>query len=189
MGRPPTSADLSTKPFFGGAPVILPSGEVPFAAGFMQNFAAGPIIQGAAGAIGRAIGEGIAGGVAGQVTEEILQYPTAQVTAIAPGGQGQLCWVTSDVERTQRARMKRRRIKIIARDANGNPVFGGACAPRRMNPLNPRALGRAGRRVAAFCRVATGMQKMLQSVVKGNCKPKRRSFSLGPGCGPKKRCR
>lgn len=79
--------------------------------------------------------------------------------------------------------VKRRRYKII-RTPDGVQAVA-YCLPRRMNPLNPRALARAGRRVASFTRIAQGMQKMLERSCRvGGRKRSTRSYSCAP-----KRCR
>lgn len=63
------------------------------------------------------------------------------------------------------------------------PVF--TCR-RKMNPLNPKALARAGRRVGAFTSIAKGMMKMLEKSCAQGAKRKTR-VSYG-SCRTRKRC-
>lgn len=100
---------------------------------------------------------------------------------------GSVCW-------TNPRYAARRRVRVVRIPDPSAP--GGfrlqavqTCAPRRMNPLNPRALSRAGRRVGSFCRIATGMQKMLAAAVGGSCKPKRRGFRIPTGRRSHRGCR
>jgi len=72
--------------------------------------------------------------------------------------------------------------------ADGKPTVVFACPPRRMNPLNPRALGRAARRLAGFHRISSHIEKIVQHA----CRPKRRSArmpSFGRSCGPRRKGR
>lgn len=109
------------------------------------------------------------------------------------------CWIAPDDPRLtgdechdrmvlQRA-YARRRVRMVRVPDNTPQRWHWemiqTCAPRRMNPLNPKALARAGRRVGSFCRIASGMQKMLEKAIrKGGGSSRRRSYSCSP-----KRCR
>lgn len=181
MGRPPTTADLSTKPFLGGAPVILPSGEIPSPMGFVSGGFGGIQIPSGIGVeIGQTIGEIIEQNTGLQTTT-----PTAPGTVISQAVGGTAgCWVVSGNDRTNRMRMRRRRLKIAGYDANGQAVYTAVCAPRHMNPLNPRALKRAAVRLGRFQSIATGIEKMIAKA----CKVKPRRMGPRLSCAPK-RCR
>jgi len=104
-------------------------------------------------------------------------------------GVGGACW-SEDTNATTaqlKRRLLRRRVRWV-RLPNGQLAMKQTCAPRHMNPLNPRALGRAARRLGSFQRIAAHTEKLIQRA----CKPKaRRSYSrpsYGRSCGPK-RCR
>src|SRR5262245_28088745 len=76
--------------------------------------------------------------------------------------------------------VKRRRYKV-QRNPDGTITAVAYCLPRRMNPLNPRALARAGRRVASFSRIARGMEKMLQKACRAGARGRsRHSYSPRP---------
>ena len=77
--------------------------------------------------------------------------------------------------------VKRRRYKIV-RNSDGTISAEAYCLPRRMNPLNPRALARAGRRVASFSRIAQGMQKMLERSCRVGARKSRRAPSFSTRC-------
>lgn len=83
--------------------------------------------------------------------------------------------------------VKRRRYKIV-RLPDGSIAAQAYCLPRRMNPLNPRALARAGRRVASFSRIAQGMQKMLERSCRIGMGRKRSTRSRSYSCPPS-RCK
>lgn len=95
------------------------------------------------------------------------------------------CWVESTDPFKARRNFLRRRVRFV-RTPGGGIQMVQTCAPRRMNPLNPRALARAGRRVASFTRIAQGMQKMLEKACRKGARGSRRSYSRS--CAPK-RCR
>lgn len=80
----------------------------------------------------------------------------------------------------------RRRFKIVM-DAEGNPHAVSICPPRRMNMLNQRALGRAARRLAGFQRIASGIEKIINTQL---CRKKRRTtFACAPRSSARSRCR
>lgn len=83
-----------------------------------------------------------------------------------------------------RCSFKRRRLKIVT-GTDGQPHVVMACPPRRMNPLNARALGRAARRLGAFHRIASHIEKLVQKACKSGS---RRRSAPRIGCSPK-RCR
>lgn len=76
----------------------------------------------------------------------------------------------------------RRRFKVIT-GPDGQPQVISVCPPRRMNPCNPRALGRAARRLSMFQKMSSGIEKIINRQLKRRA-PARRAF----GCAPK-RCR
>lgn len=58
------------------------------------------------------------------------------------------------------------------------------CAPRKMNYCNPRALGRAARRLGGFQKMSGAIEKVIARAIKSKSRG-RRSYS----CAPKRRCR
>jgi hypothetical protein len=83
-----------------------------------------------------------------------------------------------------RCKPARRKLKIVINPATGQPMVVAACPPRRMNPLNPRALGRAARRLGSFQRIASHIEKTIQKA----CRTKSRRSSSRSYCPPS-RCR
>lgn len=69
---------------------------------------------------------------------------------------------------------RRRKVKLVP-DGQGSftPVI--CCSPRRMNPLNPRALRRAAVRLGRFQHIASTVEKMIARAVKTRHRS-RRSF-------------
>jgi hypothetical protein len=56
---------------------------------------------------------------------------------------------------------KRRKLRLVCGpDGQMHPEV--YCTPKRMNPLNPRALSRAARRLGSFQRIAGNIEKMIQ---------------------------
>jgi hypothetical protein len=104
------------------------------------------------------------------------------------------CWSTEMVDACGRPlttqgmkrRLMRRRARYV-RMPNGTISIVSTCAPRRMNPLNPRALGRAARRLGSFQRMASHVEKVIARA----CKTKSRSRSYarrpswGGSCAPR----
>lgn len=89
-----------------------------------------------------------------------------------------------------RCKTSRRKLKIVmqrASDGTLHPQVIAACPPRRMNPLNARALGRSARRLAAFHRISGHIEKIIQHA----CRKKGRSSSssrMPASCRSRKRC-
>lgn len=130
------------------------------------------------GSVGRFVG-GVAKtavGVAGQVLPGPAGFVARQVSArIAPRGAAQ-------VRRQSRA-MARVQIPFLARGTGrrvipqvsitggpgpgvrqGETIVLGAPKRRRMNPLNPKALSRSTRRLAAFTRRVRSVEKQLRKI-------------------------
>lgn len=101
----------------------------------------------------------------------------ASTTAVGGLGVGALSCFNSKNSR-------RRKIKIV-RTADGQLHPVPYCTPRRMNPLNARALGRAARRLGSFHRIAQGIEKMVQKACKTGTRGRR--VSRAPYCGPKRK--
>lgn len=138
-----------------------------------------------------AIFRGIGGVIDALGAPASTQLGFAQIGLPRPGQLGGIVGPQVEVEtgmplsaRGLACTVKRRRYKIV-RTPDGGIRADAYCLPRRMNPLNPRALARAGRRVASFSRIAKGMQKMLERSCGGAAR-KRRSSSFS--CSTK-RCR
>ena len=85
-----------------------------------------------------------------------------------------------------RCATRRRKLKIVV-GADGQPHVIAACPPRRMNPLNARALGRAARRLGMFHNIAQHIEKQVQHACRSGIG--RRRLSSPRSCGPKRRCR
>lgn len=129
------------------------------------------------------------GPIVGAFTDE--QLPSPGEVAIGIGSQrdqfpnptyeattGPSCWQSTDNPRTALMRKARRSVRVMRQPDPSAPggyrlVFVSTCKPRRMNPLNPKALARAGRRVGSFMAIAEHMGKMLQKA----CRTKARKVS------------
>lgn len=74
---------------------------------------------------------------------------TAGITTVVGGAWGR-CALPSQA--------RRRKAKVVMLP-DGTQTIVPYCAPRRMNPLNPRALSRAARRIGSFHRIASGLAK------------------------------
>lgn len=98
-------------------------------------------------------------------------------------GAGQINTGLTRAQGPGRCNVNKRRLKIQM-GADGQPHVVAVCPPRRMNPLNPRALGRAARRLGSFQRIASHIEKTIQKA----CRTKTRRSSRGPSCAPS-RCR
>lgn len=83
-----------------------------------------------------------------------------------------------------RCSAKKRRWKAV-RMADGTIQAVAYCPPRRMNPLNARALGRAARRLGSFHKIASHIEKVVAKACRTG---KRRGTTRLPGCSPRKRC-
>lgn len=97
------------------------------------------------------------------------------------GPTGLACW-----NPTKSGKLSKRAQVRIARD----PVTGVLqvqkyCRPKRMNPCNARALGRAARRLHMFQKMSSGIEKLINRQLK----TKSRRAPAFRSCGPKKGCR
>ena len=104
------------------------------------------------------------------------------VSGVSTTASGLACW-----KPTKSGKLQKRAQVHIVRRPDGTVALEKYCRPRRMNPLNPRALGRAARRLGSFHRIASTVEKQIAKA----CAPKRRSsrrapaYSRGGYCGPK----
>jgi hypothetical protein len=110
---------------------------------------------------------------------EIIQGAVDLFTANPPQDQIQ-AGITRAVQ--GKCSPARRKFKVVTNPSTGQPMVISVCPPRRMNPLNPRALSRAARRLGSFQRIASHIEKVIQKA----CKTKGRSRSRMPArCGPR----
>lgn len=138
---------------------------VEWAAGFApQTGMLGEILKGAAGAL------------AGEIVQESLPQFGVTVTP------GQACW---DRARATGKVNRRMRVKL-QRMPDGSVQVVRYCAPKRMNPCNPRALGRAARRLSMFQKMSSGIEKIINRQLKRKSAGR---ISRPAYCGPKKGCR
>jgi hypothetical protein len=121
---------------------------------------------------------GVTGAVAGELAEQAMQGMPQFGVTVTPG---QACW---DQARATGKVNSRMRVKL-QRLPDGTVQVVRYCAPRRMNPCNPRALGRAARRLSAFQRMSSGIEKIINRQLKRKG-PVRRSYG---SCAPKRGCR
>lgn len=110
-----------------------------------------------------------------------LPIPVAQVEQIQAGTS-----VSASAFRGV-CKPSRRRFKIQY-DATGTPHVISVCPARRMNPLNPRALSRAARRLGSFQRIAGNIEKMVQKACRSGIGRGRRSSRMPAYCGKKRGC-
>lgn len=137
--------------------------------GFSQGLPGGPnILEGAGEAIGGIIARQLQGGV-----QTVDALPLGPACWLKPRKNGQI---------NRRARVRLRRL------ADGSTIVEKYCAPRRMNPLNARALGRAARRLGMFHNIAAHIEKTVQKACRSGI-GRRRLSSAPRYCGPRKRCR
>lgn len=118
----------------------------------------------------------------GAVPSIIPGQPPVYSVEVLP--RGQACWTKprKDGRVNSRARVK------LQRFPDGSTHVVKYCAPRRMNPLNPRALGRAARRLGSFHRIAATVEKQIQRACKSGIGRRRSSGRLPASCAPR-RCR
>lgn len=124
----------------------------------------GEVIKGAAQAIG------------GELVQEAIPQFGVTVTP------GQACW---DRARSTGKINSRMRVKL-QRLPDGSVQVVRYCAPRRMNPCNPRALGRAARRLGMFQKMSSGIEKIINRQLKRKGSIRRAAPAY---CGPRKGCR
>ena len=176
----PSEVFLEERPLWSG-PVEEPMYETDFPIGFTggeMNMSAAYFGQ--AGQIIGEIGKAIGGALVQEgVSELVGQIPQFGVN-VTPGAA---CW---DRARATGKVNRRMRVKL-QRMPDGSVQVVRYCAPRRMNPCNARALGRAARRLAMFQRMSAGIDKMLARVIKRKSSS-RPYFGGRRSCAPK-RCR
>jgi hypothetical protein len=100
----------------------------------------------------------------------------AGITATAPGGLA--CWNPRNGKLSRRAQVRLRRMP------DGSLQVEKYCRAKRMNPLNPRALSRAARRLGSFQRIASAIEKTISRACKTKSRRPRMSYS---GCSPKRK--
>lgn len=126
------------------------------------------------------------GPIVGAVAERLLgQNPdfgdvvAGSSTALSQDIGGLSCW-----RPTRSGKLSRRANVRIVRGPDGLPRLEKYCRPKRMNPLNARALGRAARRLGSFHRIAGAIEKQIAKSC--NVKSRRRApSSRSYGCRPK----
>jgi len=121
--------------------------------------------------------------IGGIIARAIQGTPSFGVQALP---EGSACWL-----RPRKNGMINRRARVrLRRQPDGSTVVEKYCAPRRMNPLNARALGRAARRLGMFHNIAAHIEKTVQKACRSGIGRRRLSAPrFGGSCGPKKRCR
>lgn len=165
-GDPPQENVVDLAQFFAGTDMETTPAEFGWTA---PSFAAqggliGEVVKGAAQALG------------GELLQEAIPQFGVTVTP------GQACW---DRARATGKVNRRMRVKL-QRMPDGSVQVVRYCAPKRMNPCNPRALGRAARRLSMFQKMSSGIEKLINKQLKRRA-PSRMSY--GRSCGPKKGCR
>jgi hypothetical protein len=130
---------------------------------------------------------GIASGLVPQITggEGVLppylrSQPPAQIETGITGRAALRC-------STKRRRWKVVQVPTSPGSSTFEQVAVAYCPPRRMNPLNPRALGRAARRIGRFHQIAQGIEKLVQRACKSGI-GRRSSRPRLPGCSPRRKC-
>lgn len=155
-------------------PYIDPTGGMPFSP--VEEAGQFPDVGGGWGPIIRAVGESLA-------RQGDPQFP--DVTGGSSTTAGALaCWKPTKTGKLQ----KRAQVKIVRNPITGAPELVKYCRPKRMNPLNPRALGRAARRLGSFHRIAATVEKQIQHACRSGIGRRRSSPRLPASCAPR-RCR
>lgn len=95
--------------------------------------------------------------------------------------------ITRSDQMPGRCNIKRRKLKIIV-GTDGQPHVIAACPPRRMNPLNARALSRAARRLGSFQRIAGNIEKLVQRACRTGLGRGRRRAPRLPAANCRPRC-
>lgn len=111
-------------------------------------------------------------------------FPEARAISVNVGGD---CWADSGNPLIQRRRFLRRRVRF-ARRPDGSLQMIQSCAPRRMNPLNVKALGRAARRLGRFQAIASHVEKLISKACKTKSRRRAPSMSFGRSCAPRRGC-
>jgi hypothetical protein len=162
--------------------------------GFESWFTSSPV-GGTPGAIEATWQQPGLGQIVPQIIGEVLQNGGVIPGGQVPGGIPQVsvgatqigspCW-------TNPRMAKRRAIKIVRVPDPSSP--GGfrlmaqqTCRPKKMDYCNPKALGRAARRLGGFQQMAAGVERIIQHALKR--KGARRTAPKSFPCSPKKRCR
>lgn len=184
MQAPPITAPSPSPPsipqeepvFESEFPLGISGGEISFASVF------NPIVSAAVGAFAEQFPGPVVpvspGGVRGQTSD----MPTFQdvVGGMSTTG-GLACW-----KPTKTGKLGRRAQVRLRRMPDGSITVEKYCRPKRMNPLNPRALGRAARRLGSFQRIAAATEKLIARSCKVRSRSRRPSF--GGSCAPR-RCK
>lgn len=108
---------------------------------------------------------------------------TDAARAVVQAVQGGATGVAQQIK--GRCKTSRRRFKVMIGPDGQQHVFS-VCPPRRMNPLNPRALGRAARRLASFQRISSHVERTIEKSLRkrgvARRSTRRPTRSMGCGC-------
>lgn len=99
-----------------------------------------------------------------------VERPQYQVS-VHPGAA---CW-----DKPRKNGMPNSRVRVkLQRQPDGTFAVVRYCAPKKMNPLNPRALSRAARRIGSFQRIAANIEKIVQKACRTGLGRGRRRSSV-----------